>query len=99
MQLNCKVIKKWQTPHFYIFFPFFRVIPPILEKFLVPTQVTQFFQGSTFPPLITMYIEQFSKINRKNIEIFANVPPLQLYKIVFGEVKNSFIGNILGLGD
>ena len=46
-----------------------------------------------------MYIEQFSKINQKNIEIFANVPPLQLYKIVFGEVKNGFIGNILGLGD
>ena len=45
-----------------------------------------------------MYIEQFSKINQENIEIFANIPPLRLYKIVFDEVKNSFIGNILGLG-
>ena len=41
------------------------------------------------------YIEQFSKINQKNTEIFANVPSLRLYRIVFGEVKNSFIGNIL----
>ena len=42
------------------------------------------------------YIEQFSKINQKNTEIFANLPSLRLYKILFGEVKNSFIGNILG---
>ena len=41
------------------------------------------------------YIEQFSKINQKNTEVFANVPSLRLYRIVFGEVRNSFIGNIL----
>ena len=41
------------------------------------------------------YIGQFSKINQKNTDIFANIPSLRLYRIVFGEVKNSFIGNIL----
>ena len=49
MQLNCKVIKKWQlsstsTPPFQSYTPF-------LPKFLVPPpQVTQFLEGPAPPP-------------------------------------------------
>ena len=46
----------------------------------------------------SVYTEQFSKKTRKTPEIFGNVPSLQLNKIVFDEVKNSFIDNILRLG-
>ena len=41
--------------------------------------------------------EQFSKIKQKYTEIFSHVLSLLLNKVVFGEVKNSFIENILGL--
>ena len=39
MQVNCKVIKKWQPPHFYIAPPPlpFQGYPPFLEIFLVYT--------------------------------------------------------------
>ena len=52
MQLNCKVIKKWQHPHFYINpIPPFQGYPPFPAKVLVPTpQVTQFLEGP-MPPL------------------------------------------------
>ena len=46
MQLNIKVIKKWQRPHFYINPPF-QGYAPFLAKFLVLPQVTQFFEGPT----------------------------------------------------
>ena len=36
MQLNCKVIKKWQPPHFYINPHSFQAYPPLVAKFLVP---------------------------------------------------------------
>ena len=51
MQLNIKVIKKWQPPHFYINPPF-QGYPPFLAKFLLPLQVTPFFEGPNHPPLI-----------------------------------------------
>ena len=54
MQLNCKVIKKWQPPHFYINPHSFQGYPPLVAKFLVSpppplTQVTQFLEGPTSP--------------------------------------------------
>ena len=49
MQLNSKVIKKWQPTHFYIN-PLFMLIPPFLATFLVPPQVTQFLEGPNTPP-------------------------------------------------
>ena len=48
MWLNCKVIKKWQPPHFYINPPF-QIYPPFLAKNFVPPQVTQFLEGPTRP--------------------------------------------------
>ena len=35
MQLNCKVIIKWQPTHFYIN-PLFMLIPPFLQRFWYP---------------------------------------------------------------
>ena len=35
MQLNCKLIKKWQPPNFYIIPPLFQGYCPFLEKFLL----------------------------------------------------------------
>ena len=48
IELNCKVVKKVATPHFYIN-PHFQVYPPLLANNFVP-QVTQFQEGPT-PPL------------------------------------------------
>ena len=39
IELNCKVVKKWQAPHFYINPPF-QVYPPFLAKSFVSPQVT-----------------------------------------------------------
>ena len=61
MQLNIKVVKKWQPPppppplpflpsHFFINISF-QGYPPFLAKFWVSPQVIQFFEGPT-PPLI-----------------------------------------------
>ena len=50
MQLNCKVIKKWQPPFppfLHQPFPSFEGYPPFLAKSLVPHQVTQFLEGPT----------------------------------------------------
>ena len=45
MQLNCKVIEKWQPPpHFSI--------TPIFNKIFGTLQVTQFLEGPTPSPLI-----------------------------------------------
>ena len=52
IELNCKVIKKVATPHFYINPPPFQVYPPFLGKNVYPPQVTQFSEGPTPPPLI-----------------------------------------------
>ena len=41
IKLNCKVVKKVATPHFYINPPF-QFYPPFLAKNFVPPQVTQF---------------------------------------------------------
>ena len=53
MQLNCKVIKKWQPP-ISASKPPFQGYPPFLLKFLVPPlpQVTQFLEGlrRSYPP-------------------------------------------------
>ena len=48
MQLNCKVIKKWQSPHFYI-------NPPFLELFPVSSKIFGTFPkwlnfGRSYPP-------------------------------------------------
>ena len=52
MQLNIKVIKKWQPP-ISTSTPPFQGYLPYLAKLLVPPQVTQFFEGPTpLPPLI-----------------------------------------------
>ena len=48
MQLNCKVIKKWQPPISTSTLPF-QGYPPFLAKFLVPPQVTQFLEGPNLP--------------------------------------------------
>ena len=53
MQLNCKVIKKWQPPFPpFLHQPFssFQGYPPFLAKSLVPHQVTQFLEGPTPSP-------------------------------------------------
>ena len=54
MQLNCKVIKKWQTlspppPQFLSQRHRFQGYPHILAKFLVPPKVNQFLKGPTTP--------------------------------------------------
>ena len=46
MQLNIRVIKKWQPP-ISTSTPLFQGYPPFLAKYLVPPQVTQFFEGPT----------------------------------------------------
>ena len=51
MQLNCKVIKKWQPPlPISISTPPFQGYQPFLAIFLVPSQVTRFLEGATPPP-------------------------------------------------
>ena len=52
MQLNIKVIKKWYSPHFSINPPSFQGYAPFLAKFVIPPQVTQFFEGATPLPWI-----------------------------------------------
>ena len=52
MQLNCKVIKKVATPHFYNNLPFPGLSPFSSKMFGTPPQVTQFLEGPTPPPLI-----------------------------------------------
>ena len=49
MQLNCKVIKKWQ-PLISTLTPTFLGYPPFLAKFLVSPQMTQFLEGPNPPP-------------------------------------------------
>ena len=49
MWLNCKVIKKCQTP-ISKSTPPFQVYPPFLAKNFVPPKVTQFLEGLTPPP-------------------------------------------------
>ena len=50
IELNCKVVKKVATPHFYINPPF-QVYSPFLAKNFVPLpQVTQFLEVPTPPP-------------------------------------------------
>ena len=50
IELNCKVVKKVATPHFYINpLPLFKFIPPFLAKTVVPHQVIQFLEGPTPP--------------------------------------------------
>ena len=51
IELNCKVIKKVASPHFYINPPFQVYTPFLAKKFVPPPQVTQFLEGPT-PPLI-----------------------------------------------
>ena len=48
MQLNRKVIKKWQTP-ISTSTPFFQGYSYFLAKFLVPPQVIQFLECPTSP--------------------------------------------------
>ena len=53
MQLNCKLIKKWQPPPPpFLYQPLFQGYPYILPKFLVPPQVTQFLESPTPLPLM-----------------------------------------------
>ena len=53
MQLNCKVIKKVATPHFYINPSHFQGYLPFLAKFWVPPPVAQFLEGPSHPlPLL-----------------------------------------------
>ena len=47
MQLDCKVIKKWQPPISILTLPPFQGYPTFLAKFLVPPEVTQFLEGPT----------------------------------------------------
>ena len=49
MWLNCKVIEKWQPPHFYLNPPFSGLSPFSSKKFvpLLSPQVTQFLEGLT----------------------------------------------------
>ena len=51
MQLNCKVIKKWQppSPHFYINPPF-SGLSSLFSKIFGTPQVTQFSEGPTLRP-------------------------------------------------
>ena len=53
IELNCKVIKKWQPPiSTSTSSPIFRFLPPFLAKKLCtpPPQVTQFLEGPTLTP-------------------------------------------------
>ena len=54
MQLNCKVIKKWQPPYFYIN-PLFSGLFPLSSKIFGTPQVNQFLEGPTTAPPPTMY--------------------------------------------
>ena len=49
MQLNCKVIKKVATPHFYIN-PSFSRLSPVFSKMFGTLQVAQFLERPTRPP-------------------------------------------------
>ena len=53
IELHCKVIKKWQPPHFYINPPFTGLSPLSSKNFVPPNppQVTQFSEVLV-PPLI-----------------------------------------------
>ena len=53
MLLYCKVIKKWQPPHFYINLPFSGLSPLCSKKFRTP-QVTQFLEGSSPSPFLLL---------------------------------------------
>ena len=50
MQLNCKVIKKWQLPPISSSNPPFQDYPPFLVRFLVLPKVTQFLEGPASLP-------------------------------------------------
>ena len=56
MQLNIKVIKKWQPHHFYVTPPppppppIISGLSPLSSKIFGTSQVTQFFEGPTPPP-------------------------------------------------
>ena len=47
MWLNCKVIKKWQPPHFYISPPFSDLSHLLAKNFISRPQVSQFLEGPT----------------------------------------------------
>ena len=93
MQLNCKVIKKWQTPtHFYIK-PTFQGYPPFLAKFLVPTPL---------PPGDSIFGRSYSHFNKEgsnydNASFFQfhfNVVLLLLY---YKESNNNWHASIIEL--
>ena len=46
IELNCKVVKKVATPHFYINPPFLGLSPLSSKNRRTPPQVTQFLEGS-----------------------------------------------------
>ena len=61
MQLNIKVIKKWQPHHFYVNPPpppIISGLSPLSSKIFGTSQVTQFFEGPTPPPPLLIQGEE-----------------------------------------
>ena len=50
VELNCKVVKKVATPHFYINPPLFKFIPPFSQKKFIPPKWFNFWKVLPPPP-------------------------------------------------